>query len=159
MKLCFNWVSIDPWGMRFSRLTLQQLSLPIIKGHLLRGKIGKSIVQRRKVCQIEKLKIFLYRTRPGQHSLLIHFFNSIISFGNNIQKWKKKITVNFGIDKYYFTLNSPFLAKKRVKWFKSFTVYSIILLLNFQNLQNRTFGNVAPNVAKCVNLSRNTKKN
>ena len=28
---------------------------------------------------------------------------------------KKKITGNFGIDKYYFKYNSPFLAEKRVQ--------------------------------------------
>ena len=35
-----------------------------------------------------------------------------------------KITENFGNDKCYFKLNSPFLAEKCVKWFETFTVYS-----------------------------------
>ena len=37
---------------------------------------------------------------------------------------RKKITGNFGIDKCYFKYNSPFLAAKRVKLFKTLTVYS-----------------------------------
>ena len=74
-----------------------KLSLPIIKGYL-RAKIGNSIVRRRKVkyqlkvCSIKKSKISLNRARQGRHVLPIHFFNSIISFRNNIRKWKKKLT-------------------------------------------------------------------
>ena len=36
---------------------------------------------------------------------------------------KKKITGNFEIDKCYCKYNSPFIAEKRVKWFKTLTVY------------------------------------
>ena len=37
---------------------------------------------------------------------------------------KRKITGNCGIDKFYFKYNSPFLAEKQVKGFKTLTVYS-----------------------------------
>ena len=46
-----------------------------------KAKSGRSIKY-----QIEKLKISLYRARQGRHFLLIIYFNSIISFGNNLQK-------------------------------------------------------------------------
>ena len=82
--------------LEFLNKLFKQLSLPIIKRHLC-AKIGKSTVQRRKVkcqlkvCQIEKLKISLNRVRQDRYVLLINFFNSIISFRNNIWKWKKKL--------------------------------------------------------------------
>ena len=51
---------------------------------------------------------------------------------------KKKYiyTGNFGIDEYYYTLNSPFVAEKRVKWFETFTVYSISIREAFKLEKN-----------------------
>ena len=79
-------------------LKLIPIEASIIKGQL-RAKIGKNIVQRQKVkcqlkvCQIEKLKISLNDVPQDRHVLLINFFNSIISFINNIRKGTKK---NYG---------------------------------------------------------------
>ena len=42
-------------------------------------------------------------------------------------KNEKKNSRDFGIDEYYFTLNSPFFAEKRVNWLETFTVYSTSL--------------------------------
>ena len=84
------------WSVTWNNFAVlkNKFSLPIIKKNL-RAKIRKSIVQRRKVkcqfkvCQIEKLKISLNRVRQDRHFLVVIFFNSIISFRNNIRKWKK----------------------------------------------------------------------
>ena len=79
------------------RPTQQQLSLPIIKGHL-RAKIGKIIVQRRKVkcqlkvCHIEKSTIYLNSLSRSKC-----FANKFFLYEN-----EKKITGNFGIDKCCF---------------------------------------------------------